>query len=155
MENPTSLPVDAIRSKNMVAIRSQNTGIEVQLRKALWAAGMRGYRLHYQLPGKPDIVFSRSRLAIFVDGCFWHRCPKCFQMPKTRLDYWSPKIARNVARDAFVNQTLQSQGWKVLRFWEHEIHQDLPTCIKRVSDTIIRHDSKNEKDRIKFRVTLP
>jgi DNA mismatch endonuclease (patch repair protein) len=136
MKNSKSLPVDETRSKNMAAIRSRNTGIEVRLRKALWASGIRGYRLHYQLPGKPDVVFPRSRLAIFVDGCFWHRCPKCFQMPKTRLDYWTPKIAHNVARDAFISQTLQSEGWKVLRFWEHEIHHDLATCIQRVSGAI-------------------
>lgn len=136
MENLKSLPVDETRSKNMAAIRSQNTGIEIQLRKALWAAGIRGYRLHYQLPGKPDIVFLRSRFVIFVDGCFWHQCPKCFRMPKTRLDYWIPKIARNVARDAFINEILQREGWKVLRFWEHEIHHDLATCIQRVADAV-------------------
>jgi DNA mismatch endonuclease (patch repair protein) len=136
MENLEFLPVDETGSQNMAAIWSRNTGTEVRFRKGIWAAGVRAHRLHYQLQGKPDIVLPRSRFAIFVDGCFWHQFPNFFQMSKTGLDYWRPKIARNVARDAFVNQTLQREGRKVLRFWEHEIHHDLATCIQRVSDAI-------------------
>jgi DNA mismatch endonuclease (patch repair protein) len=136
MENIEFLPVDETRSQHMAAIWSRDTATEVRFRKGIWAAGVRAHRRNGQLQEKPDIVFHLSRLAIFVNGYLWHQFPNCFQMPKTRLDYWRPKIARNVARDAFVNRTLRREGRKVLRFWEHEIHHDLATCIQRVSDAI-------------------
>ncbi len=128
--------VDEKRSRNMAAIRSRNTSIEIRFRKALWASGIRGYRLHYLLPGKPDIVFTRKRLAIFIDGCFWHWCPQCFRMPKTHREYWEPKICRNVARDEDINQQLQQNGWTVIRFWEHEIKHDLTECVLRTVNRI-------------------
>lgn len=117
----------------MAAIRSRNTRIEVAVRQALWAAGVRGYRLHRDLPGHPDIVFPRCRLAVFVDGCFWHRCPNCFRVPKTRQEYWETKIARNVARDESVNTRLQEAGWTVLRIWEHEVNRELSRCVERIT----------------------
>lgn len=124
----------AVRSKTMAAVRSNNTQPELQLRKALWAAKIRGYRMNVPLPGKPDIVFSRPHLAVFVDGCFWHRCPQCFRMPKTRREYWEPKIARNASRDREVDELLRRQHWTVLRFWEHEIEKQLPQCVERVKE---------------------
>lgn len=128
--------VDEQRSRNMAAIRSRNTRIEMRLRKALWAAGVRGYRVHYPLLGKPDIVFTRHRVAVFIDGCFWHRCPTCFRMPKTRIEYWGPKIAKNAARDEEINQKLQEASWTVIRIWEHEIEHELSRCVDRVIATL-------------------
>ncbi len=122
----------AVRSKTMAAVRSENTQPEIQLRKALWAAKIRGYRVHFPLLGKPDIVFTRQHLAVFIDGCFWHRCPQCFRMPKTHREYWEPKIARNVARDETVTQKLREEGWHVMRFWEHEIRNQLLACVEHI-----------------------
>jgi DNA mismatch endonuclease (patch repair protein) len=69
---------------------------------------------------RPDIVFTRARLAIFVDGCFWHCCPQHGNVPRTNTDYWRPKLARNVTRDRVVSEALEAAGWRVLRAWEHE-----------------------------------
>ena len=116
----------------MAAIRSRDTQIEIRLRQALWALGVRGYRVHYSLFGKPDVVFTRQHVAVFIDGCFWHRCPKCFRMPKTRTEYWEPKITKNTARDEEVNRRLQENGWTVIRIWEHEIEHELALCVERI-----------------------
>jgi DNA mismatch endonuclease Vsr len=104
----------------MSRVRSRDTGPELQLRRALWAAGARGYRLYGKLPGRPDIIFRRARLAVFVDGCFWHRCSAC-NLSVPRTPYWQTKIARNVDRDAKTNDALAALGWKVARLWEHEV----------------------------------
>lgn len=102
------------------------------LRRALWARGIR-YRLHPKVVGKPDLAFVGRRLAIFVDGCFWHGCPVHGTSPKSNQSYWRPKIARNRERDANVSAALQLQGWTVLRFWEHQIE----TALDAVVDEII------------------
>lgn len=126
----------AVRSRIMAAVRSKNTSTELRLRRALWAAGIKGYRVHITLPGTPDITFTRVRVAVFIDGCFWHRCPQCFRPPKSRPEYWEPKIKRNVERDNTVNHQLSDQGWHVLRFWEHEVNDNLPACVRRVKDSL-------------------
>jgi DNA mismatch endonuclease (patch repair protein) len=112
------------RSYCMSRIRAKDTQPEVILRKALSSAGLKGYRLHYKLIGKPDIVFPKRRIAIFIDGCFWHRCPKCFIKPGTNKSFWKKKIDSNVKRDKTVNAELKSKGWKVLRIWEHELRKE-------------------------------
>lgn len=109
------------RRKNMSHIHGKNTKPELKLRKLLWAEGIRGYRVHYNLPGKPDIVFTRKKIAVFVDGCFWHKCPVCFKPPATNEIFWNEKLQKNVERDQKVTSELESRGWTVLRFWEHEI----------------------------------
>ncbi|MFH1799976.1 MAG: very short patch repair endonuclease [Candidatus Omnitrophota bacterium] len=109
------------RSFCMSRIRAKNTRPEIILRKALGCSGIRGYRLHYQLTGKPDIVFPSRKVVIFVDGCFWHKCPKCFKPSKTRKSFWIKKLASNVVRDRVVNHELKKRGWIVLRFWEHDL----------------------------------
>lgn len=109
------------RKKNMSHIHGKNTKPELRLRKMLWSEGIRGYRIHYNLPGKPDIVFTRKKIAVFVDGCFWHKCPVCFKPPATNKKFWNEKLQKNVERDRKVTSELESQGWTVLRFWEHEI----------------------------------
>lgn len=114
--------VDPARSAQMSLVRSRDTKPEMRVRKALHAAGLR-YRVHDRsLPGSPDLVFPARRLVVFVHGCFWHRHPGCpaARLPKSRLDFWEPKLAGNVARDARVRAELESLGWKVIVIWECE-----------------------------------
>jgi DNA mismatch endonuclease (patch repair protein) len=119
------------RSRCMSKIRGKNTGPEVALRVALWAEGMR-YRLGAKLPGRPDLTFPGARVVVFVDGCFWHACPTHATQPKTNAAFWTSKIGRNVERDHKVTAILESDGWLVLRFWEHEVEKSLPSVVERV-----------------------
>jgi len=112
------------RSYNMSQIKGRDTKPELSLQKLLFGKGARGYRVHYKLTGKPDIVFPSRKVAIFIDGCFWHKCPKCFIEPETRKEFWLNKISGNVKRDKQVNKILKKDEWKVLRFWEHEVRKD-------------------------------
>lgn len=127
------------RRRNMSAVRSRHTTPELRLRRALHANGLR-YRLHAKLPGKPDLVFPRARLAVLVDGCFWHGCPLHATYPKTRAEWWAAKLARNRERDAEVNAQLAALGWNVLRVWEHEVkggtHGDLREILTRVQAAV-------------------
>jgi len=120
------------RKLNMSRIRAKNTGPEVKLRKMLYAADIRGYRIHYKLPGKPDIVFTKKKIVIFIDGCFWHKCPVCFQEPETRKEFWLKKIQSNIDRDKKVNEQLKDEGWKVIRIWEHEIRKEPEKVVKKI-----------------------
>jgi len=108
------------RSYCMSRIRARNTKPEIIVRKILSKSGIRGYRLNYKLFGKPDIVFPKRNIAIFIDGCFWHKCPRCFKKPDTNRNFWMKKINSNVKRDKAVNSKLKKMGWVVLRIWEHE-----------------------------------
>jgi DNA mismatch endonuclease (patch repair protein) len=108
------------RSYCMSRIKGRDTGPEVRLRKELWRRGLR-YRLKSRLLGRPDIVVPRAKVAVFVDGCFWHGCPVHGVAPKNNAAFWAAKIGRNKARDESVSRKLAAAGWMVLRFWEHEI----------------------------------
>src|ERR1043166_2428192 len=102
------------RSAVMAAIRSRgNKRTELKLISILRAHGITGWRRHQRLPGKPDFVFPRQRLAIFVDGCFWHGCPSHLQQPRQNALYWQAKIAMNQARDRHADRELLNRGWKV------------------------------------------
>ena len=108
------------RRKNMQAIKSKDTSIELRLRKALWQSGIR-YRKNYKkLPGKPDIVITKYHIAVFCDSDFWHGYDweTRNQRIKSNREYWVPKIERNMERDKAVTRQLQEAGWTVLRFWE-------------------------------------
>jgi DNA mismatch endonuclease, patch repair protein len=127
-----NLPIDYVRDKRsptpkseavsrvMSANRAQNTTPELLLRKALWSANLRGYRLHPKhIPGRPDVAFTKNKLAIFVNGCYWHRCPKCnYALPKTNTEFWQQKFTRNTERDRRKKRGLQRLGWKVIFVWE-------------------------------------
>lgn len=110
------------RSRAMRAVRSRDTTPERRLRHLLWSAGHR-YRLHADLPGRPDLVFRGARLAVFVHGCFWHGhpCPRGARAPKTNAAYWRAKIARNIARDEAALQALAALGWRAEVVWECEL----------------------------------
>jgi DNA mismatch endonuclease (patch repair protein) len=106
----------------MSRVKGKDTRPELRVRRYLWARGLR-YRLHAKhLPGKPDLIFAKRRLAVFVHGCFWHRHPSCpnARMPKSRLDFWEPKLASNAERDRANAEALQRDGWTVLTVWECE-----------------------------------
>ncbi|WP_150639862.1 very short patch repair endonuclease [Pseudomonas fluorescens] len=112
----------ATRSRMMAAIRGKNTGPEIVVRRYLHALGYR-FRIHRKdLPGKPDIVMPKLRTCIFVHGCFWHRHPDCryAYTPKSRLDFWLPKFAKNVERDLAAQSALRELGWNVVIIWECE-----------------------------------
>ena len=112
-----------IRSRVMAKVRSQrNRSTEWRLRSALVRAGVRGWTLNVnEIPGTPDFVFLAERLAVFVDGCFWHGCPACKRIPSSNVEYWREKIERNRRRDRTVCARLKKDGWKVLRIWEHQL----------------------------------
>lgn len=121
------------RSKLMSRIRGKNTSPELKLRSAAWAMGLR-YRLHRRIgSSRPDLVFMRARLAIFVDGCFWHRCPLHGVMPKGHHSFWKKKLERNVLRDVEATKNLVANGWAVLRLWEHEIEASPTDCARRIA----------------------
>ena len=127
------------RHKNMVAIRSKDTGIEVMLRKELWRRGLKGYRKNYKkLPGKPDIVYTKQKVAIFCDSEFWHGYDweNRKDWIKTNREYWYPKIKRNMQRDREINELLQKSGWVVLRFWGKEIKNDVKNCAETIQDLL-------------------
>lgn len=114
------------RSEVMSRVRGRDTKPELRVRRALHAAGLR-YRLQAkELPGRPDIVFRKARLAIFVHGCFWHRHPGCrdARMPKSRLDFWEAKLAGNAKRDESHRVKLDADGWRVMTLWECETRDE-------------------------------
>lgn len=121
------------RSKIMSAIRSKNTKPEILLRKALWAKGIR-YRVHYGKE-KIDIAFPTQKIAVFIDGCFWHGCPLHSHIPKSNVEYWIPKLQRNINRDKAIEEKLKKEGWQVIRIWEHELKE--PKGVEMISEKLI------------------
>ena len=121
-----------VRSRIMSAIRSTNTKPEIAVRRAIWSRGLR-YRIHDRsVPGTPDISNRSRRVAVFIDGCFWHACPKCYREPRSNVTFWRAKISRNRARRAEVKKMLNVDGWLVVQAWEHEIRRSP----ERVADRI-------------------
>lgn len=126
------------RRKNMRAIKSRDTTIELILRKALWKRGIR-YRKNYKkLIGKPDIVITKHKIAVFCDSDYWHGYDweNRNQKIKSNRDYWIPKIERNMQRDKEVTEALENDGWTVLRFWEWQIRRHTDECVEFVLKTI-------------------
>jgi DNA mismatch endonuclease (patch repair protein) len=134
----------------MARVRGRHTRPEVALRRALWRAGLR-YRLHVKLPGRPDLAFVGARLALFVDGCFWHGCPQHYSAPATRAGFWARKLAENTARDARSDAALRDAGWRPLHIWEHELRRGLPEAVldrvrvalrSRVSEAVVPYEPR-------------
>ena len=121
-------------SRVMSANRFKDTLPEMKLRRALRDAGISGYRLHRKdIPGRPDIAYIGRRLAIFVNGCFWHRCPMCdLPIPKSNTEFWTDKFEKNVKRDVARKESLELDGWTVLIIWECEIKEDMSEVISKI-----------------------
>lgn len=110
------------RSRIMARVRSRgNVSTERIVLLLLRQKRISGWRRHLPLPGKPDFCFPSKRLAVFVDGCFWHMCSRCFRLPADHRSYWQTKVERNRRRDRKASRQLREQGWRVLRIWEHEL----------------------------------
>ena len=126
----------AVTHKIMSSIHSTDTKPELLLRRALWSKGYR-YRVHYKgLPGKPDVVFTKAKVAVFCDGDFWHGhnwalrgMASLEEELSTYTEFWKEKILRNIRRDANVTEQLRNEGWTVIRLWESDIKKDLSHCI--------------------------
>ncbi|MDX7776583.1 very short patch repair endonuclease [Aeromonas hydrophila] len=108
------------RHRCMSHSRSKNTGLELAFRHMCRAHGLR-YRLKNKLFGRPDMVFPRQKVAVFIDGCFWHGCPLHYKAPGPRVEFWQAKLKRNRERDEEVTTLLQTEEWIILRYWEHDI----------------------------------
>lgn len=120
----------------MASVKSRDTGPEVELRKALYGRGLRGWRCNYKrASGRPDIAWPARRVAVFVDGAFWHGHPSRHK-PGRSGEYWDRKIEQNVARDRRVNRELRDSGWEVLRIWDFEIRKDLEGVLARVVNVL-------------------
>jgi DNA mismatch endonuclease (patch repair protein) len=129
------------RSKMMSLIRGRgNKQTEQALLALLKQNKITGWRRHLPLPGKPDFAFPRQKVAVFVDGCFWHGCPKCYTRPKTNRKFWDKKREDNMARDLRVNCQLRRQGWKVIRIWQHSLKQSPGACLNRIRRALASAD---------------
>jgi DNA mismatch endonuclease (patch repair protein) len=123
-----------VRSKIMAAVRSRgNTTTELPLGKLLYAADLRGYRKHWHVKGKPDFAWPRRKVAVFVDGCFWHGC-SCKYLPRTNIRFWRNKIETNKLRDRRVARELRREGWKVLRIKECAVYK--PSTLVRIASLL-------------------
>jgi DNA mismatch endonuclease (patch repair protein) len=120
----------------MRSVGSRDTGPEMKLRRALWASGAR-YRVQPRIAGtRPDLAFPGSRIAVFVDGCFWHGCPRHYSLPKSNIEFWRNKLARNIERDTRDRLRLEVAGWEVLRIWQCEVAVDVEEVVRRVREAI-------------------
>ena len=119
------------RSKCMSNIRSKWTLQERKIHNYLKGNKIK-HKMHPTLTGNPDILLINSNTLLFLHGCFWHKCPKCYKEPKTRKKYWIPKIENNVKRDRKNLRILKKQGYKVIKIWEHEIKKDFEKVLKRI-----------------------
>lgn len=130
------------RSELMSKVRARgNVSTELALKKVLRVYRITGWRRHFRIPGVPDFAFPTPRVAIFVDGCFWHGCPICRRRaPSTNREFWQRKIAANVRRDRIVGRELRSRGWRVVRIWEHEVRspQAVAKRLRRVLRATVR-----------------
>ncbi|WLQ48512.1 very short patch repair endonuclease [Streptomyces poriferorum] len=135
---PHATPSSATVSARMSRQKSRDTEPEVAVRKLLHAAGLR-YRVNYPVPDMPrrtiDIAFSRARIAVFMDGCFWHGCPVHATRPRANAEWWREKLAKNMARDHETTERLKEAGWTVLRFWEHEAPEDVAQQVVKARRT--------------------
>jgi DNA mismatch endonuclease (patch repair protein) len=122
-----------VRSRIMAATKGRgNLSTEFALVRVFRRFGISGWRRHLPIPGRPDFAFRKQRLAIFVDGCFWHGCPKHCRMPQANTAYWHRKIARNVLRDKETRRLLKLAGWTIIRFWEHDMKNNPDACAQKI-----------------------
>jgi len=121
------------RSFSMSRIRSRgNSSTELRLIELMRGAGIKGWRRKSKLCGRPDFVFPRFHIAVFVDGCYWHGCRKCSLGSKSNVEYWKPKIAGNIKRDRSNSRALRGDGWRVVRIWEHDLKASPMKCLAKI-----------------------
>jgi len=127
----------AERSRIMASVKSRNNkSTELRFISILKDKGIKGWRRYYPLTGKPDFVFLRIKIAVFIDGCYWHGCPSHCRMPSSNINYWNNKIEKNKIRDRKITKALKMKGWQVIRIWEHEITTEkLNQKLKRIKET--------------------
>lgn len=129
--------VPLTRSQLMSRVRGRgNKSTEQKLVMLLREAGLKGWRRHLRLPGTPDFAFPKLRLAIFVDGCFWHGCPHCYTRPSSNQEFWDSKLVDNRARDRRVNRDLRSRGWRVMRIWSHSLTNNEGAVVRRIEGAL-------------------
>jgi len=128
----------AQRSYCMSRVKGKDTSLEKILRSELHKRGFRYRKNVCGLPGKPDIVFVTARVAVFVDGCFWHGCPIHGSIPATNKRFWKKKLARNMERDREVTEMLTGSGWLVMRFWTHELKDDLDKVVRNITKEVLK-----------------
>ncbi len=121
-------------SKVMSSNKAKNTKPELTLRKELWHRGLKGYRLNWKkVPGRPDIAFPGKKIAIFVNGCFWHRCPTCnYPLPKHNTEFWNEKFGKNINRDKMKERQLVELGWNVITIWECDLKNRLGATVENL-----------------------
>jgi DNA mismatch endonuclease, patch repair protein len=128
------------RSKIMSRIKGRNNvATEIFIARTFRENGIVGWRRNVPLFGKPDFVFRKGRVALFVDGCFWHNCPVHGALPRTNTEFWRSKLARNYKRDRLVNQTLRKMGWTPIRVWQHDLKEPAKV-IRRVRKLLGQND---------------
>jgi DNA mismatch endonuclease (patch repair protein) len=134
----------------MARIGGRNTDPELTLQRAIWHEGLR-YRLHHRtMAGRPDMVFLGPRVAVYVDGCYWHGCPEHYVAPRTGAIFWSKKLRENVNRDRRQTLALEADGWRVVRVWEHEVYTDLDGVVERMKEAV--QGTKPKRPRPEWRV---
>jgi DNA mismatch endonuclease (patch repair protein) len=141
MKNPLPLfrKPNVTRSSNMRAIKSKgNRSTEWRLRSMLVRQKIKGWTMHNrEIIGSPDFAFPAKRIAIFIDGCFWHGCPLCGHKPKTNREYWTAKLARNINRDKTNTLRLRKQGFKVIRIWECALKENPTLYLQRIRESLV------------------
>ena len=141
------------RSEHMARVKGKDTAPEVFIRTALWRSGLR-YRLNQRIGRvRPDVVFPKRRVAVFVDGCFWHGCPVHYTRPRSGSVFWADKLYANVMRDRRQTLALEEAGWRVVRVWEHDAWLDLSGVVSKVAGAVREEARKPEADKRVFRVT--
>lgn len=121
------------RSEVMSRVKGRgNRTTEMRMVELFRRHGITGWRRHLNLPGKPDFAFPTEKVAVFIDGCFWHGCPRCYAAPKSNVEYWEKKLHANRRRDERVARRLRNRGWSVLRIWECRLREDPARAVRRV-----------------------
>ena len=140
-DNRSPVPLNENVSRVMSRNKARNTKPELNLRRSLYADGVRGYRLNWKkAPGTPDIAFPGKKIAIFINGCYWHRCPHCeLRLPKTNKEFWEEKFDKNIKRDIKKEKELLDLGWIVLVFWECKIKTNMKDCTNKIKAILECH----------------
>jgi DNA mismatch endonuclease (patch repair protein) len=144
LTRPVKPSASSLNALHTMQANQRVSALELTFRRAIWALGGRGYRVQSPLPGRPDIVFGKARLAVFVHGCFWHRCPVCRpHLPLRNREFWRSKFKATRLRDARAVRKLNATGWSVIAVWECEIRADASAVALRIVRRATRPDNRS------------